>query len=133
MARSLLLLAVLVAPAGAVVAIDQPDGWADPATSHHDKHAMLGSVVGFVGYALAATVTDDRADRYITGVTAGCGTGVGYEIARGLGGKSYMDPVDAAWTAAGSIAGCVLADYFGQAVQFAVSADSASFGAQFRF
>lgn len=91
------------------VAVDRPDDWYRPDVSHHGKHAVGGAVIGAVAYAAGSLVTDSRPKRVALAVAAGAAIGLGYELIEGRDGKSFVDPVDAAWVTVGAAAGATAA------------------------
>lgn len=136
MTTARLLLAGLLAlrVAGAeVVGIDQPSRWFDPGASHHLEHGLGGAAIGVTGYAAAALVTDNRERRLAFAAGTGAVVGIGYELARGRDGTSLADPIDAAWVAAGAVAGALAADLTGQALSLAITPRSAAIALAIRF
>lgn len=99
--------------AGRIVAVHRPDAWYDPTASNHGKHLLMGVPTG-----LLSAEIDDPVARYATSLTTGAVVGIGWEIYMSRHGK-WIDPVDAAWVVAGSLATTALADLTGQA--FAVT------------
>jgi hypothetical protein len=133
-----LACAAACACAGAEVGVDEPRRWYDLAASHHGQHALGGAALGALGYGAAALVTEERDRRVACGIALGVVVGVGYEVAmaaRGGDGHSEgpADPVDAAWVAVGALAGVVVADLTGQAVELAVTPRSAAIVVAWRF
>lgn len=127
-------IAILASAAAAsdsvVVRVDQPDRWYQPGTSHHGKHAAGGLALGAVTFA---AVPAARATRYAVATAVGAAVGLGFELARGRDGSSYVDPVDVAWTTAGAAAGAALADLAGFAISATVNRRGASLGVRITF
>lgn len=128
-----LLCLALSLPATEHVAIDQPNAWYAVNASHHGKHAVGGVAIGAVAYTGAAFATDEREDRYAAAVICGVAVGVGYELVEGRDGKSYVDPVDALWVAAGALVGAAIADATDQLLTITPKRDGAALTLAWRF
>lgn len=131
--RALLALLVVHLVGAAEVAVDQAPSWYRLDASHHGKHAAGGVVIGVATYAGTALVTDARGDRYSAAVVAGAAIGIGYELAAGRDGGSVVDPVDAAYVAAGALVGAALADLTGQLISITPRHDGAALAIAWEF
>lgn len=126
--------AIALAAVGAErIAVDQPDDWYRLDVSHHDAHALGGVAIGVVAFEAAAIATDDRAERYAIAVGAGAAIGLGYELFAGRDGRSYVDPVDAGYVAAGALIGAAVADLTNHAVTVIAHHDGAAIAVALRF
>lgn len=128
-----LLCLVFSLPASEHFAVDQPSRFYDLSVSHHGKHALGGVAIGAVAYTGAAFATDEREDRYAAAVISGVAVGVGYELVEGRDGKSYADPVDALWVAAGALVGAAIADATDQLLTITPKRDGAALTLAWRF